>query len=158
MKLSIYPGLILIGSMLLSPTPAISQSELPDGPGRAELEKACKTCHELARSISKRQDRDGWQTTMTKMNGFGMRISDTEHAAIVDYLVKYYPAEDIPPINVNTAPAIELESRLSLRRSHAAAFIAHRSKVGKFKSLADLKGIPGVDFSKFEAKKDRLAF
>lgn len=158
LRFSLIAAVVVLGLMTMAPARSWAQSELPDGPGRAELEKLCKTCHELARSISKRQDRDGWNQTMTKMVAFGMRVSDTEHSAVVDYLVKYYPAEEVPPVNVNTAPAIELESRLSLRRSHAAAFVAHRKKVGAFKSLADLKAIPGVDFSKFEAKKDRLVF
>jgi len=61
-------------------------------------------------------------------------------------------------INVNEARAIELESRLSLRRSQAAAVIAYRSKNGKFKSLEDLKKVPGVDAAKIEAKKDRIVF
>ena len=46
---------------------------LPDGPGHDETEKLCKQCHEVARSISLRQDRNGWQTTMAKMAAFGMK-------------------------------------------------------------------------------------
>ena len=42
--------------------------------------------------------------------------------------------------------------------SQAAALIAHREKNGKFKSIADLKKIPGIDAAKFDAKKDRLVF
>lgn len=61
-------------------------------------------------------------------------------------------------MNVNTAPAIEMESRLSLRRSQAAAIIAYRSKNGKFKTIDDLKKVPGVDTEKIEAKKDRIVF
>jgi nitrate/TMAO reductase-like tetraheme cytochrome c subunit len=52
--------------------------DLPEGPGKAETEKLCKGCHEMARSISKRQDRDGWMSTITKMSGFGMRGTDAE--------------------------------------------------------------------------------
>src|SRR5579864_7519044 len=88
---------------------AAAAQQLPDGPGRAELEKMCKQCHELARSISLRQDRDGWSTTMAKMVAFGMKGSEQELNLIVDYLAKHYPAEDIPKINVNKASAIELE-------------------------------------------------
>ncbi|MBI3471380.1 MAG: cytochrome c, partial [Candidatus Solibacter usitatus] len=82
--------------------------ELPDGPGRAQVEKLCRQCHELARSISPRQDRDGWNHTMTRMAAFGMKTSDQDYAQVVDYLVKNYPAEDAPRINVNKASAIEL--------------------------------------------------
>jgi len=133
-------------------------AQLPEGPGREETERLCKNCHELGRSVSRRQDRDGWQTTLTKMVALGTRGTDQEFALILDYLAEHFPAEELPPVNVNEAAAIELESRLSLRRSQAAALIAHRARNGKFKSLEDLKKVPGVDARKIEVKKDRIVF
>jgi competence protein ComEA len=131
---------------------------LPDGPGRVELEKLCKQCHELARSISLRQDRDGWNATLAKMSAYGMKSTNKEYAAVLEYLAKNYPAEDLPRINVNKATAIELESGLSLRRSQAAALIDYRKKNGEFKSIDDLKRVPLIDMEKIEAKKDRITF
>ena len=133
-------------------------AQLPDGAGRAETEKVCKNCHEVERSISRRQDRDGWQATLTKMVALGTKASDHELASILDYLTKNFPAEDVPPVNVNQAAAIELESRLGLRRSQAAAVIAWRAKNGKFKSIEDLKKVPNIDPEKIEAKKDKIVF
>jgi competence protein ComEA len=135
-----------------------AQVELPDGPGRAELEKVCKGCHEVQRSVSKRQDREGWQATLNKMVGLGTRASDAELAAILDYLAKHYPAGEVPPLNINEASAIEIESRFSLRRSQAAALIAYRTKNGNFKALDDLKKVPNIDFAKIEAKKDQIVY
>ena len=132
--------------------------KLPDGPGRTELEKMCKQCHELARSVSLRQDRDGWDLTMTKMAAFGMKSSDQHYALVRDYLAKNFPAEDIPRINVNKASAIELESGLSMKRSQAAAVLAWRAEHGSFKSIEDLKKVPLIDAGKIEAKKDRITF
>ena len=137
---------------------AAPAQQLPDGPGRAEVEKLCKQCHELARSISPRLDRDGWNQTMTKMAAFGMKASDHDYALVLDYLVKNFPADEVPKINVNTATAIELESGLSLRRSQAAAVLAYRAKNGNFKSIDDLKKVPNIDVDKIEAKKDRITF
>ncbi len=133
-------------------------AQLPEGAGRAELEQMCKGCHELARSISLRQDRAGWDKTLTKMSAFGMKATDRDYALVLDYLAKNYPAEELARINVNKAPAIELESGLGLRRSQAAALIAYRTKNGDFKSLDDLKKVPQIDPEKFEAKKDRITF
>ena len=133
-------------------------AQLPDGPGREETERLCQSCHDLARSVSRRQDRDGWQATLNKMVAFGTRGTDREFALILDYLAKHFPAQKLLPVNVNKAAAIELESRLSLRRSQAAAIIAYRAKHGKFKSIEDLKQVPGVDAEKIEAKKDGIAF
>lgn len=133
-------------------------AQLPEGPGRVELEKMCKGCHEVARSVSLRQDRAGWEKTMTKMTAFGMKATDRDYNLVVDYLTKHYPAEEIPRINVNKATAIELESGLSLRRSQAAAVLAYRATNGPFKSLDDLKKVPQIDAEKIEAKKDRITF
>ena len=133
-------------------------AQLPDGPGRAETEKLCKGCHELEQSVSRRQDRNGWQATIGKMVALGTKGTDAELAAIVEYLAKYFPAEELPPVNVNKAAAIELESRLSLKRSQAAALIAYRTKHGDFKSIEELKKVPGIDPEKIDAKKDRIVF
>jgi competence protein ComEA len=133
-------------------------AQLPDGAGREETERLCKNCHDLARSVSKRQDRDGWHGTLTKMAALGTRMTDKEFLLVLDYLAKHFPADEVPPLNVNEATAIELESRLSLRRSQAAAIIAYREKHGKFQSIEDLKKVPNVDAGKIEAKKDRIVF
>ena len=138
--------------------PYASRAELPDGPGKAETEKLCKQCHELERAVSLHQDREGWQATLKKMVTLGTKGTDKEFEAVFEYLVKNFPAEEVPRINVNTARAIEFESGLSLPRSQAAAIIQYRTKNGKFKSIEDLKKVPGVDASKIEAKKDRLVF
>lgn len=134
-----------------------SQS-LPDGPGKAETEKLCRGCHEVARSISLRQDRAAWAATVQKMGSLGMKASDADQQLVVDYLAKNYPADAVPPVNVNKAPAIDFESRLGLRRSQAAAIIRYRNEHGDFKNLDDLKKVPGIDAALLEAKKDRLVF
>jgi competence protein ComEA len=135
-----------------------SAQQLPDGPGRVEMEKMCKQCHELSRSVSLRQDRDGWNQTMTKMAAFGMKSTEKDYALVLAYLTRNFPAEDLPPVNVNKASAIELESRLSLRRSQAAALIAWRKEHGEFKSIDDLKKVPLMDIEKIESKKDSIVF
>lgn len=133
-------------------------AQLPDGPGKAETEKLCSQCHELARSISLHQDRAGWDATVAKMVGLGAKASDSEIQLVTEYLAAHYPADEVPRIHVNTARAIEFESGLSLRRSQAAAIIEYRTRNGPFHSIADLEKVPGIDVAKIEAKKDRLIF
>lgn len=133
-------------------------ANLPDGPGKVEAEKLCRGCHDMSQSISLRQDRNGWAATLTRMVGLGVKATDQELQTLVEYLAQHYPAEELPPVNVNTARAIQLESRLSLKRSEAAAILRHRKEHGAFGSLADLLAVPGIDAAKIEAKKDRLVF
>jgi competence protein ComEA len=133
-------------------------AQLPEGPGKEETLRICGKCHELERSVSVHQNEDGWLETMDKMVALGAKVTDEEFSAILKYLAKNFPAEELPKLNVNKATAIELESRLTLTRSQAAAIIQYRAKKGPFKSFEDLKKVPGLDVAKIEAKKDRLAF
>lgn len=137
---------------------AAAWAQYPDNPGKAEAAKACKECHEIERSFSLKQDRAGWQGTLDKMVAVGANVSDRDYTLILDYLTKSFPPDALPKLNVNKAGPIDFESRLSLPRSQAAAVIAYRTKSGPFKTLEDLKKVPGVDFAKFEAKKDQLVF
>src|SRR5581483_10966577 len=76
---------------------------LPDGPGKAETQKLCAQCHELDKSFSLSQDRAGWQRTIEKMVGFGLKGTEQELGAVLEYLVKNFPADELPKINVNKA-------------------------------------------------------
>jgi competence protein ComEA len=135
-----------------------AMAQLPEGQGMAETMRTCVGCHEVERSVSLRQDKEGWNRTITKMVGFGMKAAEKDLAIISDYLAKYYPADALPPINVNTCTAIELESRFSMKRSDSKLFLAHREKIGKFKTFAELLKAPGINAEKVEAKKTQIIF
>lgn len=151
-------GRFISSSIIFSFLTTGAWAQLPDGPGKAETQTVCAQCHEVERSISLRQDRAGWQATMDKMSSLGMKATDEEMQAVLNYLSLHFPADAVPRINVNRARAIDLESGLSLLRSQAALIIQYRTKNGDFKSIEDLKKVPGVDAAKIEAKKDRLVF
>src|SRR6478735_12173118 len=129
-----------------------------EAPGKAAAQRICVQGHEYERSVAPRQDRAGGRATMDKMIALGAKGTPEEFDSILDYLSKTYPGEEVPKIKVNEARAIELESGLSLPRSQAAAIVQYRTKNGDFKSIDDLKKVPGVDAAKIEAKKDRLLF
>ena len=133
-------------------------AQLPDGAGKAETERLCGTCHDVSKAVSLRQDQAGWGATVTKMTEFGAKFSSDEMVAIVNYLATSFPAEEMAPLNLNKARAIQMESRLSLKRSEAAAIIRYRKEHGDFASIEDLKKVPGIDFAKIEAKKASLVF
>jgi competence protein ComEA len=147
----------LTAAALLLAAGATAQ-QLPDSPGQAEMQKLCSQCHELARAVSMRQDRAGWSETMHKMVALGAKGTPEELKAVLDYLVKHYPAGEVPPIDINRAEAIDLEAGLTLLRSQARLIIQYRDEHGPFHSLEDLKKVPGLDVAKIEAKKDRLIF
>ena len=85
----------LTAAALLLATGATAQ-QLPEGPGKAELQKVCSQCHELARSVSMRQDRAGWSETVQKMAALGAKSTPEELKAVIDYLADHYPAGELP--------------------------------------------------------------
>ncbi|HEX7273226.1 MAG TPA: cytochrome c [Casimicrobiaceae bacterium] len=67
--------------------------ELKDGPGRAEVEANCGSCHSLDYIVlnSPFLDRNGWDGEVTKMvKVFGAPIKPEDAKAIVDYLAANY--------------------------------------------------------------------
>ncbi len=146
-----------IGGYWLQPS-AGQTRPMPEGPGKVETQKFCSMCHDLDKSLSLKQDRAGWRITVDKMVAFGMKAKDEEIITVIDYLSRSYPADDVPRLKVNEAEAIDFESILAIKRSQASAIIQYREKNGKFKTIEDLKKVPGIDPAKIEAKKDRLIF
>lgn len=132
--------------------------QMPDGPDKDLFVKTCSRCHEVERALSQRQDKVGWQTTVAKMQGLGLQADEADLRRIIDYLAANLPAETVVKMNINTASRIDFEATLSVKRSVAAAILEYREKNGPFKSIDDLKKIPGVDADKVDAKKSSLTF
>ena len=135
---------------------ALSQVQWPEAPGKEETVRLCGACHEPQRAASVRLTREGWQDTIARMVGLGMKGSDEEIAKVLEYLSENFKGEALRPLNLNRGTAIELESIAGLLKKEAAAWIAHRTKVGPCKSLDDLKKVPGVPFNIINDRRDRL--
>jgi competence protein ComEA len=133
-----------------------STEGLPEGPGRDVTAKVCGICHEARRAASLRLTEDGWAFVIDDMIRRGARATDDEKAQILAYLSTHFLGEAPRPLNVNTAPQIDLESVIGLLRREAAAIISYREANGPCKTLDDLKKVPNVDFAKIEAAKDRI--
>jgi len=129
---------------------------LPDGPGKDVTVRACGTCHEGRRAASVRLTRDGWAAVIEDMQKRGSRVSEQEFPVILDYLTTHFLGEALQPLNLNTAAQIDLEAAGGLLRSEAAAVIRYRDQHGRFKSIDDLKNVPGLDFKKIESRRDSL--
>ena len=151
-------GLAALVRVLVAAPPASAQVPLPDDAGKDQMIKVCGVCHEPQRAASIRLTREGWEATISDMIARGARGTDEEFQAILDYLSSHFLGEAARPLNVNTAAAIDLESVLLLLRKESAAVIAYREKNGPFKSVEDLKKVPGIDVKKIDAQKDRLYF
>jgi competence protein ComEA len=136
----------------------VARADLPDGPGKAATVRVCGKCHSPERATTLHQTRAAWEETITKMVKLGAQGSDDEFDAILSYLSKNFGREAPGPININKANAIDLQTTLLMRRSQAAALLKYRAEYGQFKSIDDLRKVPGIDFQQIEAKKSRITF
>lgn len=126
----------------------------PENPGREIFEIICSSCHQPTVVLDKRWTKEAWQAKVTEMLQEEVDVTETERTQIVGYLAKSFPDR----INVNTASAADLQRIVPLPAESAAAIVAHRASNGSFKSVDDVKQVPGVDAVRVEERKDRLEF
>lgn len=136
--------------------PVLSGEGLPDGPGKDVTVKACAPCHEARRAASVRLTRDGWAAVIDGMRKRGAPVSDEDFPVVLDYLSTHFLGEAAQPLNLNTATQIDLEAAGGLLRREAAAVVQFREKHGRFKTLDDLKKVPGLDFKKIDSRRDSM--
>jgi competence protein ComEA len=132
---------------------AVVAGELPPGPGRDTLVRVCSDCHGVDLFEGQRRTRDQWREVVNDMVARGANSTDDDTKAIVNYL-----ATALGRVNVNKAAESDISSVLELTDAEASAIVGHRTSAGEFKNLDDLKKVPGLEFSKVEAKKDRITF
>jgi competence protein ComEA len=139
-----------IAALIVVPAEA---QELPDRPGKAVVEKLCSDCHGLATIVGLRRTKAGWETTVDDMASRGAKGTDDEFDQVVTYLAKY-----LGKVNVNKAPAQEIQEVADLTATEAEAIVRYRAQNGDFKDLTDLRKVPDLDAKKVDERKDRIAF
>jgi len=135
-----------------------AKAELPEGPGKAAVVRVCGKCHSPEKAASLHQDEDDWTDTIAKMVKMGAQGSDDDFNTVLAYLVKNFGPLTATSVNINKADAVELESSLVLTKTEAAAVIQYRTDKGAFKTVEDLRNVPGLDFSKIDTQKARITF
>jgi competence protein ComEA len=133
--------------------------KIPDGAGKDAVIKVCGNCHGVEIAVSRRESKEGWNGVVDDMIQRGAQGTDDEFGDIVDYLATNF-SKSTPggKVNVNSATAKELVSGVGFSDEQAAAIIRYRDEKGKFKSVADLAKVPGLDAAAIESKKSKLAF
>jgi cytochrome c5 len=56
--------------------------------GQALVGRLCNRCHPIDRVEAANHDRAGWTATVGRMRSHGLQVSDSQAAAIADYLTK----------------------------------------------------------------------
>ena len=115
--------------------------------------KVCSNCHTAETVIQTLRTRQEWSEVIDQMARFGADARDQEFDQILAYLAKQFS-----PIKVNTATAKDLEATLDVPAAAAEAIVAYRLAKGAFKTIDDLKSVPGVEGGQIEARKVRIVF
>jgi competence protein ComEA len=147
--------LSLLSLVALGAGVAVFGQTLPDAPGKETFVMVCSMCHSPDAVIGKQGSKQWWRSKVTEMLQESTDIPESAVDTIVTYLAKNFP---IVKINVNKAAAKDLETGLELTDKESEAIVQYREAKGNFKTLDDLKKVPGLDAVKIESKKDRLEF
>jgi cytochrome c oxidase cbb3-type subunit III len=73
-----------------------SAQELPEGAGRATVERACSPCHPANMAVGRNMSREQWNAEVAKMVQEGAKLTDAEFTQVVDYLAKSFPPGQTP--------------------------------------------------------------
>jgi competence protein ComEA len=130
-----------------------AKARFPAGPGREALFKVCADCHGPESVLGQLKTREEWSKTLDEMANNGAQGTDEEWNQILAYLDQHYSL-----IAVNVATTKELALKLDVADDVAAAIVQTRTEKGAFRSIDDLKRVPGLDAAKLEARRDRLVF
>jgi hypothetical protein len=77
---------------------AAQQADLPAGPNREVVSRACQACHDLSMVVAATGlSRDGWSATIEEMISYGMRVAPDEREKILDYLSSYLGTASATP-------------------------------------------------------------
>jgi competence protein ComEA len=131
--------------------------QFPEGPGKDVTLQLCSNCHGPDVIFLHRQGKDEWVATIQKMIEAGAEGTPEQFSTVLDYLMKNF-GPGAPKVNINKASEGDLQSSLGLNEKEAAAVVKYRADKGAFKSVDDVKKVPGLDAKKIEAQKDRLVF
>jgi competence protein ComEA len=131
----------------------LTAQDLPEGKGKDVVEQVCGACHGVDLVSSRRATKEGWGYIVDDMVSRGASATNEQIQAINDYLAK-----NLGQVNVNKAPAAEIASVLQITSDQADAIVKYRTDNGVFKTVDDLKKVPGLASANLDTKKDRLVY
>ena len=86
----LLPAIVLSGCSLLA-VRTYTQTQLPEGPGKAIVQSVCTQCHDLTQAVSTGRTRDHWDVVVQKMIDYGAELPTNQMSVVLDYLAKSFP-------------------------------------------------------------------
>lgn len=97
---------------------------------------------------------DGQKIYVPNINDKNIEIGITEEAG--DGVVEENTGKKTEKVNINKASQTELETLNGVGPSTALKIINYRNENGNFKSIEDIKNVPGIGDAKFESLKNEI--
>jgi competence protein ComEA len=132
---------------------AATQDGFPDGPGRSEVVRTCRGCHDAEIILANLKTPAEWSETLQDMAVQGAEATPEQWQ-----LIERYIDANFALIPINKASADELQLTMDVAPEVAAAIVKQRQEQGPFKSVDDVKKVSGVDAAKVDARKNRFVF
>ena len=83
-------GLSLVALAIAAQLAVAEAPVLPDGPGKAVVERACTRCHSLDNVVHARRTRKQWEAELDVMISRGATLSDDEFDGVAEYLATHF--------------------------------------------------------------------
>ena len=145
---------ILCGLFFVLPLMA---TDLPEGPAKAILMRACDGCHRATEIPDHKHTKQEWIGTLDRMQKRGAPVKAEEVDVVIDYLAaNFLKVVDESKINVNKASAEDIAKALDLTLEEAKLIVEHREKFRLFRWWQDLLLVYDLDGRKIEKVKDRI--
>jgi competence protein ComEA len=144
---------LVVPFLIAALVPLAQAQDLPEGKGKDLVDQVCGACHGTDLVSSRRATKQGWSYIVDDMVSRGASATNEQIAQINEYLAKNFGQ-----VNVNKGPAAELQSVLEISQAQAEAIVKYRTEHGDFKSVDDLKKVPGLETAGLDKKKDRVAY
>jgi Helix-hairpin-helix motif len=159
------PNIALLGALFLFGGAALANAAGPTqrtSPASASVdtsaedfkavEAVCTRCHGVGLFMNKPRTWNRWNEVFTRMTARGAHPTEQQ----VDHIVRYFLA-NLTYVNINTSPADELSLAIGVSDAVANQIVARREK-RKFRSLSELRSMPGVNAAVIEQRKSRIQF
>ncbi len=87
-----------VGAMLVigATASASGQSALPDGDGKALVQRACTRCHSVEKFTGERHTREDWADEVDVMRRYGAPLTKEQAVTVSGYLTKAFPGKPRP--------------------------------------------------------------
>jgi mono/diheme cytochrome c family protein len=118
-------GTALVFLLLATALPGVAQDDtaLPDGAGKAIVQRMCVGCHNLKTVTSNHATKEQWSETVQQMVSRGADGTDEEIATVIDYLAKNFPPVEKDKTGAAASPSVSSSSMLTMSQENLDAML-----------------------------------